>query len=53
LVWGWSKNAGLANLAAEDTDELADRIIDELIYLRTHPHLLASFLEKTKLRLAA
>lgn len=51
LVWGWSKNGRLANLAAEDTDELAERIIDELIYLKQHPHLLASFLEKTRLRL--
>jgi len=53
LVWGWSKNSRLANLAAEDTDELAERIIDELDYLQKHPHLLASFLEKTKLPLAA
>jgi transposase len=53
LVWGWSKNGRLANLAAEDLDELAERIIDELIYLQQHPHLLASFLKKTKLPLAA
>lgn len=53
LVWGWSKNGRLANLAADDTDELAERIIDELIYLQEHPHLLRSFLKKTKLLLAA
>jgi transposase len=53
LVWGWSKHGRLANLAAEDTDELAERVIDEFIYLQKHPHLLASFLEKTKLPLAA
>jgi transposase len=53
LVWGWSKHGRLANLAAEDTDELADNIIDELIYLKMHPHLLAAFLKKTKLPLAA
>ena len=53
LVWSWSKHGRLANLAAEDTDELAERVIDELTYLREHPDLLASFLEKTKLPLAA
>jgi transposase len=53
LVWGWSKHGRLANLAAEDTDELAEQVIDELAYLKEHPHLLASFLKKTKLRLAA
>ena len=53
LVWSWSKHGRLANLAAADTDELAERVIDELIYLREHPDLLASFLEKTTLPLAA
>jgi len=52
LVWGWSKHGRLANLAAEDVDELAYRIVKELLYLQEHPHLLASFLEKTQLRLA-
>jgi transposase len=49
LVWGWSKHGRLANLAAENTDDLADHIIDELLYLKEHPHLLASFLKKTQL----
>ena len=53
LVWGWTKHGRLANLAAEDVDELAERVINELAYLQKHPHLLASFLEKTKLPLAA
>lgn len=53
LVWGWSKNGRLANLAAEDTDELAECVIDELEFLQHNPDLLASFLEKTKLRYAA
>jgi len=53
LVWGWTKHGRLANLAAEDVDELGERVIDELTYLQEHPHLLASFLKKTKLRLAA
>ena len=52
LVWGWSKHGRLANLAAEDKDDLAHRIVRELLYLQTHPHLLASFLEKTELPLA-
>jgi transposase len=53
LVWNWSKYARLPNLAAEDTDQLAEHVIDELIYLQQHPQLLTSFLEKTKLDLAA
>jgi transposase len=52
LVWGWSKHGRMANLAAEDVDELAYRIVKELSYLQKHPHLLASFLEKTELPLA-
>jgi transposase len=53
LVWGWSKYGRLANLVAEDTDELAERVLDELVYLKEHPELLASFVEKTELSLAA
>ncbi len=53
LVWGWSKHGRLSNLAAQHTDELAERVVDELTCLQQHPHLLAAFLEKTKLRLAA
>lgn len=53
LVWSWSKYGRLANLAAENTDELAERVIDELLYLKQHPELLASFVEKTQLPLAA
>ena len=52
LVWGWSKYGRLANLAAKDTDQLAEYIIDDLTYLQENPHLLASFLNKTKLPLA-
>jgi transposase len=53
LVWNWSKYGRLANLAAEDTDELLERVVDELVYLKQHPELLASFVEKTELPLAA
>jgi transposase len=53
FVWGWTKYGRLSNLAAEDTDELAERVIDELVYLKGHPELLASFVEKTELSVAA
>jgi transposase len=53
LVWSWSKYGRLANLAAENTDQLAEQVIDELIYLKQHPDLLASFVDKTELTLAA
>jgi transposase len=53
LVWSWSKYGRLANLAADNTDQLGEQVIDELIYLKEHPELLASFVDKTELRLAA
>lgn len=53
LVWSWSKYGRLANLAADNTDQLAEQVIDELLYLKQHPDLLASFVEKTELMLAA
>jgi transposase len=40
LVWSWSKYGRLANLAANDTDQLAETVIDELVYLKEHPELL-------------
>ena len=51
LVWSWSKYGRLANLAADSIDQLAETVIDELIYLKQHPHLLASFIGKTELPL--
>jgi transposase len=51
LVWSWAKYGRLANLAAENTDRLADAVIDELLYLHDHPDLLASFIHKTNLPL--
>lgn len=50
-VWGWSKYGRSANLAAEDTDELRDHLIDQLVKLKYQPELLASFIEQTKLPL--
>jgi transposase len=53
LVWSWSKYGRLANLAADNTDQLAEQVIDELVYLKQHPELLASFVDKTELPMAA
>ena len=53
LVWSWTKYGRLANLAANNTDELAEHVIDELIYLKQHSELLESFVRKTELPLAA
>jgi transposase len=53
LVWSWSKYGRLANLAADNTDQLAEQVIDELIYLKQHPELLNSFVDKTELQMAA
>jgi transposase len=51
LVWAWTKYGRLGNLAAANTDWLRDYIINELSYVRKHPELLASFIEKTNLPL--
>src|SRR5207302_4647589 len=51
LVWAWTKYGRLGNLAAANTDWLRDYIITELAYVRRHPELLASFIEKTNLPL--
>jgi transposase len=53
LVWNWTKYGRLANLGADNTEYLAERVIDELIHLKQHPKLLASFVRKTELPLAA
>lgn len=52
-VWGWSKYNRLANLAANDTDELRDRLIEEFVALKEAPDLLTSFVEHADLPLAA
>jgi transposase len=51
LVWAWTKYSRLGNLAAENADWLRDYIITELIYVREHPELLSSFIEKSNLPL--
>ena len=52
LVWAWTKYSRLANLAADNTECLRDYIETELAYVRRHPELLASFIEKTELPLS-
>ena len=51
LVWAWTKYSRLGNLAANHTDWLREYIITELCYVKKHPELLASFIEKTNLPL--
>ena len=49
LVWAWTKYSRLGNLAAENTDCLRDYIQTELNYIKRHPELLASFIDKVDL----
>jgi transposase len=48
-VWGWAKYGRLANLAANDKDELWDHVVDELITVKHRPDLLRGFLQQTGL----
>jgi transposase len=48
-VWGWTKYGRLANLAADDKDELWDRVVDELIEVKFRPDLLRGFIRQTEL----
>jgi transposase len=52
-VWGRTKYGRLANLAADDAQELWDYIVGELIDLKFRPDLLESFIRKSGLSLAA
>jgi transposase len=51
LVWAWTKYGRLGNVAAANTGWLRDYIITELTYVKDHPALLASFIEKADLGL--
>ncbi len=51
LVWAWTKYGRLPNLAAQNTDWLRDYLYTEFEYVKRHPELLASFIEKTSLPL--
>jgi transposase len=48
-VWGWTKYGRLANLAANDKDELWDRVVDELVEVKFRPDLLRGFVRQTGL----
>lgn len=48
-VWGWTKHGRLANLAANDKDELWDHVVDELVEAKFRPDLLRGFIRQTRL----
>ena len=48
-VGGWTKYGRLANLAANDTDELWDHVIDEVITVKFSPRLVKAFIRETRL----
>lgn len=48
-VWSWTKYGRLANLAAQDTQELRDRIEQEFSHLRENHQLLDSFIRDAEL----
>ena len=48
-VWGWAKYGRLANLAANDKDQLWDHVVDELITVKHRPDLLRGFIRQTDL----
>ncbi len=50
-VWGWTKYGRLPNLAAMNTDDLWDAVVEQLIELKYRPNMLTSFIKKTRLPL--
>jgi transposase len=48
-VWGWTKYGRLANLAANDKQELWDHVVDELIEVKHRPDLLSAFIREAGL----
>jgi transposase len=48
-VWGWAKYGRLANLAADDKDDLWDHVIEELVEVKFRPDLLRGFIRQTGL----
>jgi transposase len=48
-VWGWTKYGQLANLAAQDKQELWDWVVEKLIDVKEGPDLLNAFLRQTGL----
>lgn len=49
----WTMYGLLSNLAAEKVAELEEHSIDEFVYLKSHPELVASFAENSELSLDA
>lgn len=52
-VWNWTKYGRLANLAAQDGDELWDWVAEALVDLKFRQDLLTAFLQDAELPLAA
>jgi len=52
-VWSWTKYSKLSNLAAQNSAELWNWIIDSLLELKFSPTLLAAFLRDAELPVAA
>jgi hypothetical protein len=48
-VWGWAKYGRLANLAANDKDDLWDHVVEELVEVKFRPDLLRGFITQTGL----
>jgi transposase len=48
-VWGWAKYGQLANLAADNTDQLWDHVIEQLVTAKCTPKLLNGFIRETRL----
>ncbi len=48
-VWGWAKYGRLANLAANDKDDLWNHVVDELVEVKFRPDLLRGFIRQTGL----
>lgn len=52
-VWAWAKYGRLCNLAAWDSEELYNSILDTLVELKFRPDLLNAFIHDAELLLAA
>lgn len=48
-VWGWTKYGRLANLAANNKQELWDWVVEELVTVKHRPDLLRGFIRQTEL----
>lgn len=48
-VWGWAEYGRLANLAADNTDELREWVVEVLVEVKHRPDLLGGFVRQTGL----